>query len=132
MLASTLNIYVFPTAGQDITQQSTDEASCYSWVVQNTSSDPFEISQQAMQSASNQQQACQAGAGSGARGAERGEAVGGLIEGVVNDDAGKGAPMEQPQRLFVVDVWATGIRASAATGTAAESESAARNSRTNE
>lgn len=94
-LASTLDIYVFPTAGQDSKQQSTDEASCYSWAVSNTGSDPFEVSRQAeqhaQQSASSQQQASQAGAGSGARGAFRGAAVGALIGEIADDDAGKGA-----------------------------------------
>ena len=94
-LASTMNIYVFPKAGQDAGQQSSDEASCYNWAVSNTGSDPFEISkqaeQQAQQSASNQQQASQAGAGSGAKGAFSGAVVGGLIGGIFSSDAGKGA-----------------------------------------
>ena len=35
-LASTLNVFVFPTKGQPATQQSQDEAACYQWAVQNT------------------------------------------------------------------------------------------------
>ena len=40
-LAATMNVYVFPTKGQTAEQQSTDEASCYNWAVQNTGSDPL-------------------------------------------------------------------------------------------
>ena len=40
-LASTLNVYVFPNAGQAPAQQSKDEGECYNWAVQNTGSDPF-------------------------------------------------------------------------------------------
>ena len=35
-LASTLEVYVFPAAGQPADQQSKDEAECYSWAVSNT------------------------------------------------------------------------------------------------
>jgi uncharacterized protein YcfJ len=94
-LASALNIYVFPTAGQDASQQSSDEAACYNWAVQNSGSDPFELSKQAQQqdqqAAVAQQQASQAGKGSGARGAIGGAAVGALIGEIADDDAGKGA-----------------------------------------
>ena len=56
-LAATMNVYVFPTAGQPTEQQSTDEAACYGWAVQNTGGDPFALQKQAQQS---QQQADQA------------------------------------------------------------------------
>ena len=57
-LAATMNVYVFPTAGQPTEQQSTDEAACYGWAVQNTGSDPFQLEKQAE---AQQQQAEQQG-----------------------------------------------------------------------
>ena len=68
-LASTLNVYVFPTEGQPPEQQSQDEAACYNWAVQNTGSDPFNLQKQAQQQAQQadqaQQQIDQAGQGAG-------------------------------------------------------------------
>jgi len=94
-LAATMNVYVFPTKGQTAEQQSQDEAACYNWAVQNTGSDPFELSkqaqQQAQQTAQAKQQAAQAGKGAGAGGAVSGAAVGALIGEIADDDAGKGA-----------------------------------------
>jgi hypothetical protein len=94
-LAATMNVYVFPTAGQSTEQQSTDEGVCYGWAVQNTGSDPFQLQKQAE---AEQQQAEQAkaqaeavGTGAGARGAVRGAAAGALIGEIASDDAGKGA-----------------------------------------
>ena len=40
-LAATMNVYVFPSNGQDAAQQSKDEAECYNWAVTNTGTDPF-------------------------------------------------------------------------------------------
>ena len=48
-LASTMDVYVFPTEGQDAKQQSMDEAACYDWAVQNTGTDPFDLQKQAEQ-----------------------------------------------------------------------------------
>ena len=62
-LAATMNVYVFPTAGQSTEQQSTDEASCYGWAAQNTGSDPFQLQKQAE---AEQQQAEQAAEGEAA------------------------------------------------------------------
>lgn len=94
-IAATLDIYVFPSKGQDATQQSEDEASCYQWAVTNSGSDPFAVQKQqaadAQQAQANQQQASQAGTGSGARGAVGGAAVGALVGEIASDDAGKGA-----------------------------------------
>ena len=94
-LAATLNVYVFPTVGQDAAKQSTDEATCYNWAVQNTGSDPFSLQKQAQeqqqQTQQAQQQAQQVGQGSGAKGAVKGAAAGALIGEIANDDAGKGA-----------------------------------------
>ena len=94
-LASTIDVYVFPTEGQDSGQQSTDEAACYEWAVSNTGSDPFDLSKQEQgneqQAQAEQQAAQQAGQGSGARGAVRGAAAGALIGEIANDDASEGA-----------------------------------------
>jgi hypothetical protein len=93
-LSSTLSIYAFPQAGQKPEQQSQDEAACYSWAVQNTGVDPFELQKKAAQ---QQQQTAQAagqtqaaGAGAGVRGAAKGAAGGALI-GAAAGDAGTGA-----------------------------------------
>lgn len=94
-LAATLEVYVFPTQGQDAAQQSRDEAGCYSWAVQNTGSDPFDLAkkaeQDAGQAAAAKQQAAASTTGAGASGAVRGAAMGALIGEIANDDAGKGA-----------------------------------------
>ena len=50
-LASTLDVFVFPTEGQAADQQSKDEAECYSWATSNTGSDPFELEKQSAQQA---------------------------------------------------------------------------------
>jgi hypothetical protein len=93
-LSSTLNVYVFPTAGQTPEQQSIDEGTCYNWAVQNTGSDPFALEKQAQQQQQQtqqaQQQAQQVGAGAGAQGAVAGAAGGALI-GAIAGDTGKGA-----------------------------------------
>ncbi len=94
-LAATIDVYVFPTQGQDASQQSKDEAECYNWAVQNTGSDPFSLmkqaDQQAFQTEQAKQQAAQAGTGAGARGAVGGAAAGALIGEIASDDAGRGA-----------------------------------------
>ena len=72
-LSSTLNVYVFPTEGQDAEQQSKDEAECYGWAVQNTGKDPFELqkkaAEQEQQTAEAKEQAQDVGKGAGAAGA---------------------------------------------------------------
>jgi len=94
-LAATMNVYVFPTEGQTPEIQSQDEAACYGWAVQNTGTDPFDLSKQAkaqaQQTEQAKQQAAQVGQGAGAAGAVRGAAAGALIGEIANDDAGKGA-----------------------------------------
>ncbi len=94
-LASTMEVYVFPTEGQDAGQQSTDEAACYEWAVSNAGSDPFDLAKQEQaneqQAQAEQEAAKQAGQGSGARGAVRGAAAGALIGEIANDDASEGA-----------------------------------------
>lgn len=94
-IAATLEMYVFPSAGQAAEQQSKDEAECYQWAVANSGVDPFELEKQqaadAQQAQAAQQQAAQAGKGSGAKGAVRGAAAGAVIGEIADDDAGKGA-----------------------------------------
>lgn len=94
-LAATMNVYVFPNAGQAAAQQSKDEGECYQWAVGNTGTDPFELqkgaAQQAQQAEAAKQQAGDAGKGSTTRGALRGAAVGALIGGIADDEWGKGA-----------------------------------------
>jgi hypothetical protein len=94
-LAATVGVQVFPAAGQDAAAQSQDEAACYQWAESNTGTDPFALQNQqaanAEQAAAAEQQASQAGKGSGARGAVRGAAAGAVIGEVADDDAGKGA-----------------------------------------
>lgn len=95
-LAATMNIYAFPTKGQSPSQQSEDEAACYTYGVQQTGVDPFQLQQQAaaqqQQAAAAQQQAQQAGQGSAAKGAVGGAAVGALIGSVAHGaSAGEGA-----------------------------------------
>lgn len=94
-LAATLNVYVFPTTGQDAAQQSKDESECYNWAVQNAGVDPFALqqqsSQQQQQTAQAQEQVAQSGKGAGLRGAIGGAAAGAVIGEIADDDAGKGA-----------------------------------------
>jgi len=94
-LGSTMDVFIFPSEGQDASQQSKDEAACYEWAVTNTGSDPFDLAKQAdadeQQAQVEQQAAAQTGQGSGARGAVRGAAAGALIGEIANDDASEGA-----------------------------------------
>ena len=94
-LASTLDVFVFPTEGQDSSQQSKDEAECYSWAANNTGSDPFQLEKdnEAQQAQTEQQveQTQQATQGAGAKGAVRGAAAGALIGEVSGGDVGESA-----------------------------------------
>jgi hypothetical protein len=94
-LAATMDVYVFPTKGQPAQQQSTDEAACYNWAVQNTGSDPFALQKQSQQeqqqAAQTQQQIAQSGKGAGAAGAVGGAAAGALIGGIAGHDAAAAA-----------------------------------------
>ena len=94
-LASTLNVYAFPSEGQDSEQQSKDESECYDWAVSNTGSDPFDVmddaEDDAQMAAMQAQSAEQVGRGSGARGAVGGAAAGALIGEIANDDSSEGA-----------------------------------------
>lgn len=94
-LAATMNVYVFPDAGQPATQQSKDESECYQWAVSNTGVDPFELEKQNARAAQNteaaRQQAAQAGKGTTAKGTLGGAAAGALIGGIADGNWGKGA-----------------------------------------
>ncbi len=94
-LAATMDVFVFPTKGQEASQQSQDEAECYGWASDNTGSDPFDLAKQEEsdeQLADAQMQAAEAtGQGAGARGALRGAAAGALIGEVTGGDAGDSA-----------------------------------------
>ena len=93
-LAATMNVYVFPNAGQTPEQQSKDEGDCYGYAVQQTGTDPFALAKQAeaQKQATDQatEDAQKAGEGAGAKGAVKGAAAGALI-GAAAGDAGKGA-----------------------------------------
>jgi len=94
-LAASMDVYAFPKEGQSSSQQSKDEAACYSWAESNTGNDPFDLSKQAQaqagEAAAAQQEVAQAGKGAGAKGAFVGAAGGALIGEIASDDAGKGA-----------------------------------------
>lgn len=94
-LAATLNVYVFPSAGQAADQQSKDESECYQWATANTGVDPFNLSKETaaaeQQAQAQQQQTQQATQGAGAKGAVKGAAAGALIGEIASDDAGEGA-----------------------------------------
>ena len=94
-LGSTMEVFVFPTTGQDAGQQSVDEASCYDWAASNTGNDPFNLAKEAESdeelAAAEMQAAESTGQGAGARGALRGAAAGALISEVSHGDNSEGA-----------------------------------------
>lgn len=94
-LSATLNVYAFPSDGQDAAQQSKDESECYQWAVGNAGVDPFDLAKQEQaseeQSQAQMAEAQQAGKGAGARGAVGGAAVGALVGEIASDDASAGA-----------------------------------------
>jgi hypothetical protein len=89
-LAATMNVYVFPSGGQNASVQSQDEAACYSWAVKNTGIDPFQLSKQTQQQQQQAQAQAQAAQGQGLKTAAKGAAAGALIGGIAGD-AGTGA-----------------------------------------
>lgn len=78
-LSSSLNVHVFPTAGQAADQQSKDEAECYQWAATNSGVDPFNLSKETaaveQQAQAQQQQVQPATQGAGAKGAVKGAAA---------------------------------------------------------
>jgi hypothetical protein len=93
-LSSTMNVHVFPREGQDEIQQSMDEAECYSWSVDRTGTDPFELSARAAEQAAAADQAMvqaqSAGQGSTGRAAAGGAVTGALIGGVFGSGRNSG------------------------------------------
>ena len=69
-LSTSIGVHAFPSEGQDETQQSIDEADCYTWSVERTGTDPFDLAAQAAdQAAAAEQAMAQAqSAGQGATG----------------------------------------------------------------
>ena len=94
-LAATMDVFAFPTEGQDAGQQSQDEFTCYEFATANTGTDPFQLSKQQdtnEQLAQSEMAAAEAtGQGAGARGAVRGAAAGAVIGEVTGGDAGESA-----------------------------------------
>ena len=91
-LANTLEVSVFPAAGQDSTQQSKDEAECYSWAVDNSGSDPFQLLKE--QDAKTAEADAQVAAAEGSQrsgGAIKGAAAGAIVGEVSGGDAGESA-----------------------------------------
>jgi hypothetical protein len=93
-LSASMNVHVFPREGQDEVQQSMDEAECYSWGVERTGNDPFDLSKQAAEQAAAAEQAMaqaqSAGQGSTGRAAAGGAVAGGLIGGVFGSSSRSG------------------------------------------
>lgn len=93
-LSASMNVHVFPREGQDEVQQSMDEAECFTWAVDRTGTDPFELSNQAAQQAAAADQAMaqaqSAGQGSTGRAAVGGAVAGGLIGGVFGSSSRSG------------------------------------------
>src|SRR5262245_2867779 len=81
-LASTINVYVFPTAGQTPEKQSMEEVECYNYAVNSTGSDPFDLqkkaSSQQQQTEQQVQQAKASTQGARGKGALGGAAAGAL------------------------------------------------------
>ena len=91
-LASAIGVSVFPADGQDSTQQSRDEAECYSWAVDNSGVDPFEAQKQqdAMEQQTNEQLAA-AEQAQGGGGVVKGAAAGAVIGELADNDVGHSA-----------------------------------------
>ena len=94
-LASTMDVYVFPTEGQESSQQSKDEAECYDWAVTNSGADPFELQKQheaeTEHAEAQMAEAQQTGRGAGAGGAVRGAAAGAVVGEIAGNDVGNSA-----------------------------------------
>jgi hypothetical protein len=94
-LASTIDVFVFPTEGQDAGQQSQEEFECYEWASANVGADPFDLieQQEADEELSDAEMAAaeQAGQAAGAGTVVRGAAAGAIIGEVSGGDAGESA-----------------------------------------
>jgi len=95
-LASSMDVHVFPAEDQAADQQSKDEAECYKWAANKTSTDPLTLNKEsAEQAKASEQTKTNPAPGSGASGAIKGAAVGAIIDGITDnnshDDAKIGA-----------------------------------------
>jgi len=91
-LSSAMGVSVFPADGQDSTQQSKDEAECYSWAEDNSGVDPFALQKQ--QDAQDQQTAEQLAAAEQAQGGGgliKGAAAGAVVGEIAGNDVGHSA-----------------------------------------
>lgn len=92
-LAASIEVFVYPAAGQDATLQSIDEAECYDWAVDGTGSDPFQLAQQAAQQAAAADRAMwraeQAGKGAAGRSATAGAITGALVGSIFGNKGSK-------------------------------------------
>jgi len=82
--------YVYPAKGQSPQQQKSDEATCYSWAVQQTGFDPAKPPPQ-QQAAKPPTTATGTAPGAGVRGAARGAVVGEVVGGDAKTGAAAGA-----------------------------------------
>ena len=91
-LSSAIGVSVFPADGQDSTQQSKDEAECYSWAVTDSGVDPFEAQKQqdAIEQQTNEQLAA-AEQAQGGGGLVRGAAAGAVVGELAGNDVGHSA-----------------------------------------
>ena len=96
-LAATVGLYAFPADGQSPEKQNREEAECYSWAVNNTKTDPFNLAKRLRQTEAaaehEKEHIAESGKGAGAKGALGGAAVGALIGEIASDDAGGGAAL---------------------------------------
>ncbi len=91
-LSSAMGVTVFPADGQDSTQQSKDEAECYSWAENNSGVDPFELQKQqdALDQQTDQQLAA-AEQAQGGGGVVKGAAAGAIVGEIAGNDVGHSA-----------------------------------------
>jgi len=94
-LASTMDVFVFPTEGQDASQQSQDEVACYDYANTSTGSDPFQLAEKAEtdeQLAAAEMQAAEATpTRAGGRALVRGAAAGAVVGEVTGGDKSESA-----------------------------------------
>ena len=91
-LSSAMGVTVFPADAQDSTQQSKDEAECYSWAENDSGVDPFELQKQ--QDAKDQQtdeQLAAAEQAQGGGGVVKGAAAGAIVGELAGNDVGHSA-----------------------------------------
>jgi hypothetical protein len=81
-VATSLGLFVYPSGGQALEQQSRDEQECYAWARQTTAIDPQNPPSGQQPAAAAQEDTASAGA----RGAVRGAAAGALIANATDND----------------------------------------------